>query len=87
MKRFIDTMPWALLSSHLFQRRGSPGPVSTDRPVVVALGEDYPELRESVRRVCSRFPGEYWRALEDKSEYPTDFIRELTAGGFLAALI
>jgi acyl-CoA dehydrogenase len=60
--------------------------VSRDRPVV-ALGEDYPELREPLRRICARFPGEYWRGLEERSEYPTEFIRELTAGGFLAALI
>jgi acyl-CoA dehydrogenase len=60
--------------------------VSRDRPVV-ALGEDYPELRDPLRRVCARFPGEYWRRLEERSEYPTEFIRELTEGGFLAALI
>jgi len=28
-----------------------------------------------------------WRDLEDRSEYPTELVAELTAGGFLAALI
>ena len=26
----------------------------------VELGEDYPEIRESVRRICADFPNEYW---------------------------
>ena len=42
---------------------------------VVALGEDYPELRESVRRICAQYPGTYWSALEDKEAYPTEFVR------------
>src|ERR1700709_2866236 len=53
----------------------------------VVLGEDYPELRESVRRICVRYPGTYWSALEDKEAYPTEFVNELTEAGFLAALI
>ncbi len=55
--------------------------------VMVALGEDFPELRGSVRRICERFPGEYWRALEDRSGYPTEFVAALTEAGFLGALI
>src|SRR5436305_6512365 len=55
--------------------------------VVVALGEDYPELRESVRKICERYPGAYWRKLEAEQAYPTKFIAELTQGGFLASLI
>jgi acyl-CoA dehydrogenase len=54
---------------------------------VVALGEDYPELRESVRRICAQYPGTYWSALEDKEAYPTEFVEELTQAGFLGALI
>src|SRR5580658_4752819 len=54
---------------------------------VVAIGEDYPELRESVRRICARYPGTYWSGLEDKEAYPTEFITELTEAGFLGALI
>src|SRR5690242_18163853 len=55
--------------------------------VVVALGEDYPELRQSVRKICEKYPGEYWRKLEDEQAYPTAFVDELTQGGFLASLI
>src|SRR4051794_16825755 len=53
----------------------------------VALGEDYPELRDSVRRICARYPGSYWSGLEEKEAYPTAFVEELTQAGFLGALI
>src|SRR4051812_45487188 len=56
-------------------------------PVMLALGEDYPELRESVRRICERYPGAYWRNLEDQQAYPTEFVDELTRAGFLGSLI
>ncbi len=63
------------------------GYLSTSDAISMELGEDYPELRDSVRRVCQRFPGEYWRKLDDTSGYPTEFVDELTRAGFLAALI
>ena len=53
----------------------------------VEVGKDYPELRHSVRRICERYPGAYWRRLEDEQAYPTAFVEELTAAGFLGALI
>jgi len=53
----------------------------------VSCGEDYPEIRESVRRVCADFPGSYWRELEEKETYPTAFVKALTDAGFLGALI
>lgn len=55
--------------------------------VVVALGEDYPELRNTVRQICARFPGEYWRGLDECGGYPTEFVAALTEAGFLGALI
>ena len=62
------------------------GAFAAGENVTMELGEDYPELRESVRRVCARYPGAYWRGLDAKSAYPTEFIKELTDSGFLAAL-
>ena len=32
--------------------------------VSMELGEDFPEIRESVRRICADFPGAYWRDLD-----------------------
>jgi len=54
---------------------------------MMAIGEDYPELRESVRKLCEKYPGSYWSGLEDEQAYPTAFINELTEAGFLGALI
>ena len=62
----------------------------TDTPafdVSMNLGEDYPEIRESVRRICADFPGSYWRELDEKEAYPTEFVKAMTEAGFLAALI
>jgi len=55
--------------------------------VNVPLGEDYPEIRDSVRRICADFPGAYWRDLDEREAYPTEFVRALTEAGYLAALI
>src|SRR5436190_4008631 len=44
------------------------------------------EIRAAVRELCERFPGEYWRGLEP-DRYPEEFVRALTEGGWLAALI
>jgi acyl-CoA dehydrogenase len=53
----------------------------------VALGEDYPDIRESVRRICADYPGAYWRELDEKEAYPSAFVKAMTEAGFLAALI
>ncbi|MBX3596707.1 MAG: acyl-CoA/acyl-ACP dehydrogenase [Rhizobiaceae bacterium] len=58
---------------------------SSSRPIVTE--NDYPELREAVRRICEKFPLEYWNALEERDSYPTEFVDRLTREGFLAALI
>jgi acyl-CoA dehydrogenase len=55
--------------------------------VSVPLGEDYPEIRDSVRRICADFPGAYWRDLDAREAYPTEFVKALTDAGYLAALI
>ena len=51
---------------------------STDAPILVPLGEDFPEIRESVRAICAGFPGDYWRGLEDNDAYPEAFVKALT---------
>jgi len=60
---------------------------SPQPPASIPLGEDYPEIRDGVRRICAGFPGAYWRDCEDKQEYPTAFVKALTDAGYLAALI
>jgi alkylation response protein AidB-like acyl-CoA dehydrogenase len=53
----------------------------------IEVGDDYPEIRDSVRRVCADFPGVYWRNLEEAEAYPTEFVKALTEAGYLGALI
>jgi alkylation response protein AidB-like acyl-CoA dehydrogenase len=45
------------------------------------------EIRASVRALCARFQGEYWRKLDRERCYPTEFVAALTDAGYLAALI
>jgi len=52
-----------------------------------ASHETYPDIREGVRALCARFPGEYWRGLDRERAYPAEFVRALTEAGYLAALI
>ena len=49
--------------------------------------ETIAQLRETVKRVCDEFPGEYWRAKDRERQYPTEFVHALTELGLLAALI
>ena len=49
--------------------------------------EDYQDIRDGVTALCAEFPGEYWQKLDARSEYPDQFVAELTASGYLAALI
>jgi acyl-CoA dehydrogenase len=45
------------------------------------------EIRAEVAKLCTRFPAEYWRGLDQERAYPTEFVRALTEAGYLAALI
>ncbi len=47
----------------------------------------FPEIRDSVRRLCADFPGSYWQAKDRERAYPTEFVRTLTEAGFLSVLI
>ena len=49
--------------------------------------DPYAEIRAEVRKLCARFPGEYWRELDARRGYPTEFVKALTESGYLAALI
>ncbi len=63
----------------------------TDSPTTLDFdANDYPEIRDSVAKICQGFPGQYWRDLEDQpveGSYPTKFVTALTEAGYLAALI
>ncbi len=49
--------------------------------------ETFADLREGVRKLCARFPGSYWQALDRDRKYPTEFVTTLAQEGWLSVLI
>ncbi|MER9435791.1 acyl-CoA dehydrogenase family protein [Mesorhizobium sp. M0618] len=49
--------------------------------------EHYQDIRDAVAKLCARFPGEYWRALDRDMTYPGEFVAALTEAGWLSILI
>ncbi len=60
---------------------------ASSQTVTIDLGEDHLDIREGVRRICSDFPGAYWRELDERDAYPQEFVSAMTESGYLAALI
>ena len=52
-----------------------------------ADAHDHQDIRDAVARLCAEYPGDYWRGLDAKMAYPTEFVQALTQAGFLSALI
>ena len=40
--------------------------------------ESHADIRDAVRKLCTRFPGAYWRALDRERAYPSEFVKALT---------
>ncbi|MGC6517489.1 MAG: acyl-CoA dehydrogenase family protein [Candidatus Puniceispirillaceae bacterium] len=47
----------------------------------------YDDLRDAVGKLCDKYDGAYWRALDRDMAYPTAFVEELTKAGWLSLLI
>jgi len=45
------------------------------------------EIRSAMRDLCSCYPSEYWRKIDEARGYPEEFVTALTEAGWLAALI
>lgn len=54
---------------------------------MVVADVEQTEIREAVRKLCERFPGEYWQQMDRERLYPSDFVSALTDSGFLSVLI
>jgi acyl-CoA dehydrogenase len=74
---------WETSQTTAFEGLARPSPGATDARV----SETLPEIRDAVRKLCARFPGPYWRALDRERAYPTEFVQALTEAGFLSVLI
>ena len=55
--------------------------------ISLRLTDEQRALEKGVTEICKRYPGEYWRELDARREYPEKFVDELTQAGYLAALI
>jgi alkylation response protein AidB-like acyl-CoA dehydrogenase len=53
----------------------------------LSLSDEQRALKAGVGDICKRYPGEYWRELDTRREYPEAFVTELTQAGYLGALI
>ena len=53
----------------------------------LALTDDQRALKAGITEICKRYPGEYWRDLDSRREYPEKFVNELTQSGYLGCLI
>ena len=47
----------------------------------------YQDIRDAIGDLCSQFPAEYFRQVDDERVYPEAFVEALTKAGWLAALI
>ena len=45
------------------------------------------QIRDTVKKVCEEYGGEYWREKDRTRKYPTEFVKSLTELGLLASLI
>jgi acyl-CoA dehydrogenase len=51
------------------------------------MADQHQDLRDAVRQLCARYPGEYWRELDARQGYPEEFVAALTKAGWLSVLI
>jgi acyl-CoA dehydrogenase len=49
--------------------------------------DPYQDIRDAVRDLCSQFPDEYHRKVDEARGYPEEFVAALTQAGWMAALI
>lgn len=50
-------------------------------------GDPHRDIRAEIRKLCAGFPGSYWQQLDREHAYPSEFVKALSDGGWLAALI
>jgi hypothetical protein len=52
----------------------------------LALTDEQRALKSGVTEICKRYPGEYWRDLDSRREYPEKFVlKNSGAPAFLSA--
>ncbi|HEX7386583.1 MAG TPA: acyl-CoA dehydrogenase family protein [Castellaniella sp.] len=54
---------------------------------MVKAQDQFQDIRDAIRDLCSQFGDEYFRHVDEKRGYPAEFVDALTKAGWLAALI
>ena len=49
--------------------------------------EIFESIREGIRRICDRFPDEYWSKMDSAHEFPWKFYEQVAEGGWILSLI
>jgi len=49
--------------------------------------ESLDAIRDGVRGLCADYPDAYWRGVDERKEFPEEFVKALTDAGWLAAMI
>ncbi len=45
------------------------------------------DIKRGIETICKKFPESYWKTLDQKRAYPTNFVNTLTKSGYLSILI
>jgi len=55
--------------------------------LMIPKPDQYQEMREALRDLCSRYDSAYWQKIDHERGYPEAFVKAMTDAGWLAALI
>src|SRR5690606_14725039 len=72
---------------HWGKVRGFPRRTPRSRYPMQSASDPHQDIRDAVRDLCSQFPPEYFRKIDEARGYPEAFVDALTKAGWLAALI
>jgi acyl-CoA dehydrogenase len=87
----LERLPSAAIRAVMWRRPTAARPEPDDgegkMPEEDVLAGDHAEICAEVRKLCARFPADYWRKLDVERGYPSEFVGALTEAGYLAVLI
>ena len=48
---------------------------------------EWNDIKRGVENICKNYSESYWKILDQKRSYPTDFVNALTKSGYLSILV
>ena len=52
-----------------------------------STNDEWLDIKRGIETICKKFPESYWKTLDQKRAYPTNFVNTLTKSGYLSILI